>query len=53
MEVLAMFCPDSFFDFCVKVTLTMVCARLLVAFMLVEAIVLFLVPSAMRSSMSS
>lgn len=44
--------PRSFLAFCTNVTATMVCARLLVAFMLVEAIVLFFVPSAIRSSMS-
>ena len=51
-ELLVMCWPVLFLLFWMKVMATMVWARLLVAFMLVEAMVRFLVPSAILSSMS-
>ena len=51
--VLSVVSPAAFFARCTKVMPTMVCARLLVAFMRVAATVLLAVPASIRAAMSS
>ena len=45
--------PEGLWFFCVRVMVTMVCARLLVSFMLVAATVRLIVPCSMTRSMSA